>query len=68
MSVAIVALLVVLGIAGLIALLLIRGKSQDKPVKVMMFVGYFWLITFLQLLAFGLVYFVAKRFFDIQLV
>jgi hypothetical protein len=68
MSVAIVALLVVLGIAGLIALLLIRGKSQDKPVKVMMFVGFFWLITFLQLLAFGLVYFVAKRFFDIQLV
>lgn len=68
MNVAIVALLVVLGIAGLIALLLIRGKSQDKPVKVMMFVGYFWLITFLQLLAFGLVYFVAKRFFDIQLV
>jgi hypothetical protein len=68
MSVAIVALLVVLGIAGLIALLLIRGKSQDKPVKVMMFVGYFWLITFLQLLAFGLVYFLAKRFFDIQLV
>jgi hypothetical protein len=52
----------------LIALLLIRGKSQDKPVKVMMFVGFFWLITFLQLLAFGLVYFVAKRFFDIQLV
>ena len=68
MNVAIVALLVVLGIAGLIALLLIRGKSQDKPVKVMMFVGYFWLLTFLQLLAFGLVYFVAKRFFDIQLV
>lgn len=68
MHLAIVTLLVVLGIAGLIALLLIRGKSQDKPVKVMMFVGYFWLITFLQLLAFGLVYFVAKRFFDIQLV
>lgn len=68
MHLAIVTLLVMLGIAGLIALLLIRGKSQDKPVKVMMFVGYFWLITFLQLLAFGLVYFVSKRFFDIQLV
>lgn len=68
MSVAIIALLIILGIAGLMAMLLIRGKNQEKAVKVMMFVGYFWLITFLQLLAFGLVYFVAKRFFDIQLV
>ena len=62
MSVAIVALLVVLGFAGLIALLLIRGKSQDKPVKVMMFVGYFWLSAFLQLLLLAGIYYAWQHY------
>ncbi|PPD35605.1 MAG: hypothetical protein CTY19_00705 [Methylomonas sp.] len=65
---AIIALLVILAIAAITAWLLLRGKTQEMPVKVMMFVGYFWLITFLQLLTFGLVYFISNRFFDIQLV
>lgn len=68
MNMVIMALLGLLVVAAALAWLLIRDKTQETPVKVMMFVGYFWLITFLQLLAFGLVYFLAKRFFDIQLI
>lgn len=67
MNTVIMALLGLLTVAAALAWLLIRGKAQETTVKVMMFVGYFWLITFLQLLAFGLVYSLAKRFFDIQL-
>lgn len=42
---------------------IIRRKIEEKPVKVMMFVGYFWLLTFGQLLLFTLLYFIYQRFY-----
>jgi hypothetical protein len=32
------------------------GKTTEKPLRAMMFVGYFWLLAFAQLLLFGLIY------------
>ncbi|OAI20451.1 hypothetical protein A1359_03030 [Methylomonas lenta] len=43
---------------------IIRRKVEEKPVKVMMFVGYFWLFTFGQLLLFTLLYFIYQRFYS----
>ena len=45
------------------AVWLSRRKIAEKPVKVMLFVGYFWLLTFLQLSFFALLYFLLQRFF-----
>ena len=65
MHVAIVILLVVLLISALSSVWMIRRKSAEKAVKTMMFVGYFWLLTFLQLVLIALGYFVQQHFFPI---
>ena len=44
---------------------MIRRKDQEKPVKIMMFIGYFWLLTFLQLLLAALLYYIGRRFFSL---
>ncbi len=62
MSVAIAGLLAIMAISTLIAGWLSGRKSAEKPVKVMMFVGYFWLLTFCQLLLAVLVYLGWQRF------
>jgi hypothetical protein len=58
-------------IAGLLAIVAVSvgggwwlsfRKPVEKPVKVMMFVGYFWLLAFVQLLLVAGVYFVWQRF------
>ncbi len=64
MPVAILALLVVLLISACGGGWLIRGKTAERPVQVMMFIGYFWFLTFLQLLAFALLYSVAPDYFS----
>lgn len=63
MSVAIIALLLVLLISTLCSWWMIRRKTQEKPVKIMMFIGYFWLLTFLQLFLLAAYYFIGQRFF-----
>ncbi|MGD0961305.1 MAG: hypothetical protein ABSB19_15970 [Methylomonas sp.] len=37
------------------------GKTTDKPVRIMLFVGYFWLLAFIQLVLAGLGYFVWRH-------
>ena len=44
------AVMVVTGLSALIALSLSARQAVERPVKVMMFVGYFWLAAFIQLL------------------
>jgi hypothetical protein len=63
MNMAIAGLLGILLISAVIAWWLVRQKPQERPVKIMMFVGYFWLSTFLQLLLAVLLYFGWQRFF-----
>ncbi|MCQ8105742.1 hypothetical protein NP590_16650 [Methylomonas sp. SURF-2] len=62
MSVAIIALLLVMLISTLCGWWMIRRKTQDTPVKIMMFIGYFWLLTFLQLFLLAAYYFIGQRF------
>lgn len=62
MSMAIVGLLAIMAVSALIAGWLSGRKNVEKPVKVMMFVGYFWLLTFCQLLLAVLVYLGWQRF------
>ncbi|QPK65095.1 hypothetical protein IVG45_09250 [Methylomonas sp. LL1] len=63
MNAAIIALLVVMLISTVSSWWMIRRKEQEKPVKIMMFIGYFWLLTFLQLFLFATLYFIGHRFF-----
>ena len=63
MHIAILILLLVLLISAASAVWMIRRKSAEKAVKIMMFVGYFWMLTFLQLLLIALLYFVRQHFF-----
>jgi len=65
MHIAIVLLLAVLLISALSSVWMIRRKNVEKAVKTMMFVGYFWLLTFLQLVLIALAYFVQQHFFPI---
>lgn len=62
MSMAIAGLLVIMAVSALIGGWLSGRKNVEKPVKVMMFVGYFWLLTFCQLLLAVLVYLGWQRF------
>lgn len=63
MPIAIAVLCLILLLSALAAGWVSRRKVAERPVKVMVFVGYFWLLTFLQLLLFALVYFVGQRFY-----
>ena len=62
MSLAIAALLAVVALSALGGWLLSAGKAVEKPVKAMIFVGYFWLLAFVQLLLIASAYFVWRRF------
>jgi uncharacterized membrane protein HdeD (DUF308 family) len=55
-------LLAVAGVSSLIGGLLSFTKPVEKPVKVMLFVGYFWLSAFLQLLLLAGVYYAWRHF------
>ena len=50
MNLAVAGLLVVVAISTIGGWLLSAGKTDEKPVKAMLFVGYFWLLAFVQLL------------------
>lgn len=63
MPIAILILLLVLVVSALSAVWMVRRKNAEKAVKIMMFVGYFWLLTFLQLSFVTLLYFIQQRFF-----
>jgi hypothetical protein len=52
----------VAGVSSLIAGWLSFTKPVEKPVKVMLFVGYFWLSAFLQLLLLAGVYYAWRHF------
>lgn len=56
-------LLGMLAVSSVLAGWLSRRKAAEKPVRVMMFIGYFWLLTFLQLLLATLLYYIGQRFF-----
>ncbi|MDD2761534.1 MAG: hypothetical protein PHH11_14745 [Methylomonas sp.] len=58
----IVLLLSVLMISSLCGWLMAGCKAQEKPVKIMLFVGYFWLSTFIQLLLVAGAYYVWHKF------
>ncbi len=64
MSVTIAVLLAVVAVSALGGWLLTFRKSVEKPVKAMLFVGYFWLLAFIQLLLVALAYFVWQRFLN----
>ncbi|WP_415880352.1 hypothetical protein [Methylomonas sp. TEB] len=62
MSNLILGLLVVAAVSGIGGWLLSSKQSQETPVKIMMFVGYFWLLAFAQLLLVALSYFGWQHF------
>ena len=53
----IVILLVVLALSAIGGSWLSAGKTAERPVRVMMFVGYFWLLAFIQLLLLSAAYY-----------
>lgn len=65
MPVAILILLAVMLVSASSAVWMIGRKDAEKAVKIMMFVGYFWLLTFLQLLLIALAYFVRQHYFPV---
>jgi hypothetical protein len=56
MNIVIIGLLAVAAVSGLGGWLLSSKQSLETPVKIMMFVGYFWLLAFAQLLLIALSY------------
>ena len=62
MSITIIGLLAVIAVSAIGGWLLSFCKEVEKPVKVMLFVGYFWLLAFIQLLLVALAYFVWQHF------
>lgn len=63
MSLAIAGLLVIMVVSALAAWWQAGRKTAETPVRIMMFVGYFWLFTFIQLLLAVLGYQGWQRFF-----
>jgi hypothetical protein len=61
---AIAILLLILVISSLCGWWLSSRKQLEKPLKIMMFIGYFWLVTFVQILLFAALYFVEQRYFS----
>lgn len=58
MQISIMALLGVVGISSLGAWFFSHAKQAEKPVKIMIFVGFFWLLSFIQLTVLALGYFI----------
>ncbi len=54
-------LLVILGLAAVGGILLSAGKAVEKPVKVMLFVLYFWILVFVQIALFALGFFLLDQ-------
>ncbi|AEG01403.1 hypothetical protein [Methylomonas methanica] len=65
MNTAILVLLGMLAVSSAFGWWLSRRKVAEKPVRVMMFIGYFWSLTFLQLLLAALLYYIDQRFFPL---
>jgi len=65
MPASIIALLLALVLSALGGWWLSAGKTTEKPVRVMMFVGYFWLLAFVQVLLIALAYFLKQHFFNV---
>lgn len=63
MNIAMMLLLGILALSSLLGWWLSRRKAVEKPVQVMIFIGYFWLLTFLQLLLAALLYYIGRHFF-----
>ena len=57
MHTAIVGLLLIILISALGAWFLMANKAVEKPVKAMLFVGYFWLLAFTQMVLFTAIYY-----------
>jgi len=55
-------LLIVIALSAFGGWLFTAGKAIEKPVKVMMFVGYFWLLAFVQLSLLAAIYYLWQRF------
>lgn len=62
MNDAIIGLLLVTAISSLGGWWLSFNKPAEKPVKIMMFVGYFWLLAFVQLVLVAMAYFGWQHF------
>jgi hypothetical protein len=60
---AIAILLLILAISSLCGWWLSCPKTAERPLKIMMFIGYFWLVTFVQILLFAALYFIEQRYF-----
>jgi hypothetical protein len=58
---AIAGLLIVTLVSTIGAWFLSAGKTVEKPVRAMLFVAYFRMLAFAQLLLFGLVYFIKQH-------
>ena len=56
MNSTVIGLLVVILIATFLGWLISRSKQVEKPVKVMLFVLYFWAFLFIQLIIFSVLY------------
>jgi Ca2+/Na+ antiporter len=56
MNITVIGLGLLLLIATFVGWFFTHTKKVDKPVKVMLFVLYFWITTFIQLMIFALLY------------
>lgn len=61
MNTILIALLAILSLSALVAVVLALKKPVETPVKVMLFVGYFWGTAFVQFLIVSVVYWWAKH-------
>ncbi|MBU2568975.1 MAG: hypothetical protein KJ725_02870 [Gammaproteobacteria bacterium] len=43
-------------------LLSVQKKSEEKPIKIMLFMVYFWLLFFVQLAILAIVYYYDKKY------
>ncbi|MGR9051256.1 MAG: hypothetical protein ACU84J_01270 [Gammaproteobacteria bacterium] len=45
----------------------VRGrKTDEKPIKIVFFVFYFWLLAFAQMAIFALIYYILTRYYGIN--
>ena len=65
MNTVILVLLLVLLVSALAGYWLTSRKAEEKPVKIMMFIGYFWVLTFLQLFLLAAAYYLGQRYFPL---
>ena len=57
MNTVIIILLVIIAISTFVSWIMGRNKQVEKPVRVMLFVLYFWLLVFVQLTVLGTLYY-----------